>query len=325
MSTPLITIIVPVYNTDKYLRKCIESILSQSFTDWECILVDDGSTDGSPQICDDYAKRDNRIKVFHKENGGVSSARNVGLRNAMGDYICFVDSDDYITPNHLFDFAHNASNSDIVFQGYTLVEGEVERSNSFTENVQIAKTGIEIDNLLMTITELIGFIATICIKTDVIKNNNITFNESIHFREDELFTFNILAKVSSVVLLPGTSYHYQKTLTGLSSQYYPTNSLLRTLVCLQESINQLKEFPKFKQYQTIILNDGYVRAVNNLYHPKHLCHSWKYRISCLKKLINRNRLFPSPIIDNYLKSNNVYILDFIRYIRGLLQFLFLKK
>ena len=91
---PIISIIVPVYNTEKYLDQCIQSVLAQTYTNWELLLIDDGSTDSSGAICDKYAAEDNRIRVFHKENGGVSSARNLGLDNAQGEWISFVDADD---------------------------------------------------------------------------------------------------------------------------------------------------------------------------------------------------------------------------------------
>ena len=94
-----VSIIVPIYNVEKYLSKCIESILSQTYKNIEIILVDDGSPDNSPQICDEYAKKDDRIIVIHKANGGVSSARNAGIDIATGKYIGFVDPDDYIENN----------------------------------------------------------------------------------------------------------------------------------------------------------------------------------------------------------------------------------
>lgn len=94
----MISIIVPVYNTEQYLPHCIDSILSQSFTDFELLLIDDGSTDGSGRICDAYAEKDSRIRVFHKKNGGVSSTRNLGLDEAKGEWICFVDADDWLEP-----------------------------------------------------------------------------------------------------------------------------------------------------------------------------------------------------------------------------------
>lgn len=94
MTHPQISIIVPVYNAGRFLDKCVTSILSQSFSDFELLLVDDGSKDDSGVLCDLYAQKDARVKVFHKENGGVSSARNLGLDNAKGEWIAFVDSDD---------------------------------------------------------------------------------------------------------------------------------------------------------------------------------------------------------------------------------------
>ena len=91
-----ISIIVPVYNAEKYIKRCVNSILNQSFKEWELILVDDGSSDNSGQICDDYSRQYNNIMVLHKNNGGVSSARNTGIKNATGKYIMFCDSDDYV-------------------------------------------------------------------------------------------------------------------------------------------------------------------------------------------------------------------------------------
>jgi len=91
---PKISVIVPVYKAEAYLRRCVNSILAQTFQDFEVLLIDDGSPDKSGKICDDYVKKDSRVRVFHKENGGVSSARNLGLDNAVGRYIAFVDSDD---------------------------------------------------------------------------------------------------------------------------------------------------------------------------------------------------------------------------------------
>ncbi len=96
-----VSVIIPIYNTAKYLPRCIESVLCQSFDGFELLLVNDGSTDGSGDICDTYATRDSRIRVFHKENGGVSSARNLGLKEAKGEWVCFVDSDDELLPDGL--------------------------------------------------------------------------------------------------------------------------------------------------------------------------------------------------------------------------------
>ena len=96
-----ISIVVPLYNVENYLSRCIDSILCQKCSDFELLLVDDGSQDRSGQICDEYALKDNRIRVYHKKNGGVSSARNLGLEKANGEWICFVDADDYVKPDFL--------------------------------------------------------------------------------------------------------------------------------------------------------------------------------------------------------------------------------
>lgn len=101
MNEIMISVIIPIYNTEKYLSRYIESVLNQSYKNFELLLINDGSKDRSGDICDEYAKKDNRIKVFHKENGGVSSARNLGLDNAKGDYVCFIDSDDYVGKRYL--------------------------------------------------------------------------------------------------------------------------------------------------------------------------------------------------------------------------------
>lgn len=116
MITPITSVIVPVYKVEKYLSRCIDSVLSQTFTDFELLLIDDGSPDQSGQICDEYAKLDDRIRVFHKENGGVSSARNLGLDNAKGDWIAFVDADDWISEDFLQIDDH--ADADVIQKAY---------------------------------------------------------------------------------------------------------------------------------------------------------------------------------------------------------------
>lgn len=122
-SKPTISVIVPVYNTEKYLRRCIDSILSQTFTDFELLLINDGSTDFSGEICDQYAAKDERVRVFHKKNGGVSLARNLGLDEARGEWIAFVDSDDWVS-SKLLEFLYSEvekGNHDLVFCNYAEV------------------------------------------------------------------------------------------------------------------------------------------------------------------------------------------------------------
>lgn len=110
---PIISVIVPVYKAEKYLHKCVDSLLEQTFTDFEILLVDDGSPDKSGEICDEYAEKDSRIRVFHKENGGVSSARNLALDNAKGEFVMFLDSDDWLD-NVCLDVCINTINDNVL-------------------------------------------------------------------------------------------------------------------------------------------------------------------------------------------------------------------
>lgn len=119
-----ITIIVPVYRVEKYIHRCIDSVFSQTYSNWELILVDDGSPDNCPTICDDYAKRDERIKVIHKENGGLSSARNVGLEHMSGDYVTFLDSDDFLHPDTFYDVLLLAENENADIVQFSFLRGE---------------------------------------------------------------------------------------------------------------------------------------------------------------------------------------------------------
>lgn len=136
---PKISVIVPVYNSEKYLHRCIDSILAQTFTDFEVLLIDDGSTDSSGEICDEYAHKDSRVRVFHKENGGVSSARNLGLDNAKGEWISFVDSDDWLVEDCysiILQYA-NISCIDLITTDLNIVtnnEIKVQKMHKWTDN-----------------------------------------------------------------------------------------------------------------------------------------------------------------------------------------------
>lgn len=121
----MVSCIIPVYNTEKYLPRCIESVLAQTFVDWEMLLIDDGSTDASGSICDEYAAKDERIRVFHKENGGISSARNVGLNYAQGEWIFFVDSDDSLPKTSLESLLSRSSDANIIVGGFFFVLGGI--------------------------------------------------------------------------------------------------------------------------------------------------------------------------------------------------------
>ena len=135
----LISVIVPVYNVEKYLANCLDSIINQTYKNLEILLIDDGSTDNSGKICDDYAKKDNRIKVIHKENGGLSSARNIGINNANGNYLSFIDSDDTINHemmNNMLD-SINKNNTDMAICKLNIIKDEVKTNEKIDINEKI--------------------------------------------------------------------------------------------------------------------------------------------------------------------------------------------
>ena len=121
-TTPKISVIVPVYKAEAYLRRCVDSILAQTFQDFEVLLIDDGSPDRSGEICDEYARKDRRVRVFHKENGGVSSARNVGIEKALGTWIMFVDADDWLCADTISYCSSFFSEADLIRFSYVLYQ-----------------------------------------------------------------------------------------------------------------------------------------------------------------------------------------------------------
>ena len=200
MDNPLISIIVPVYNTEKYLRKCLDSIINQTYGNIEIILVDDGRKDTSGQICDEYASKDSRIKAIHKENGGVSSARNQGLAIAIGEWVLFVDADDILPYDTLSYYANVVSSNevDMVLGSYVECdeEGNITRSDLKQFEKQLSmleclKLFYQSDTILFQ-----GYVWNRLMKLSIIKENNLKFNESIYFKEDGLFAVQYMVNCS---------------------------------------------------------------------------------------------------------------------------------
>lgn len=201
-NTPKISIIVPVYNVEKYVRQCIDSILSQSFTDFELLLINDGSKDKSGDICDEYAAEDSRIRVIHKENGGVSSARNVGLDNAHGEWIAFVDGDDEIQDGYL-NIREGFENSDVIQKPYIIVRNNKEINISVQDtNVLRNKDSI----YRYYVQKRNNALWDKLIKRSIIGNER--FNTIVSIGEDFLFFLCILPKVKAWAFDNTGAYRY---------------------------------------------------------------------------------------------------------------------
>lgn len=203
---PEISIIVPVYNVEKYIRRCIDSLIAQTFNEIEILLIDDGSKDDSGAICDKYALKDNRIKAIHKENGGVSSARNAGLDNAAGTYIMFCDPDDYVESTwceKLYSVMQKG-NISCAFCGYNSVKmsGEIKHTTCICNEGLTSIKKLYSSELIFCVWNKIFILAEI-------KQNNINFDESISKAEDSIFVLRYLqVKTGNIINVPEPLYNY---------------------------------------------------------------------------------------------------------------------
>ena len=206
---PEISIIVPVYNVEKYIRCCIDSLLAQTYKNIEILLIDDGSKDRSGIICDEYALKDDRIRVIHKANGGVSSARNMGLDNAIGKYIMFCDPDDYVEPTwceKMFD-AIDGSGGFFACCGYNGVTMSGERQNTKVIQGERLKPAEALVELYVN-----GVLPSACYKifnSQTIKMNRIRYDEKVNIAEDYLFVLHYLrTRIDNLEIIPEALYNY---------------------------------------------------------------------------------------------------------------------
>ncbi len=218
---PTISIIVPVFNAEQYLNDCLNSIQSQTFTDFEVILVDDGSTDRSFEILQRWSKIDSRFRGFHKENNGVSSARNEGLKHSTGDFICFVDADDQVSPTYLADLyeaiGDKADSSMCGFKKIDLLSREDceivprKRIETLEENL--------LEFYAAGLTDWQRYLWNRMFKKSVIKKHNIHFQENIFYKEDGLFVVQYLCASNGVVAcVDKVLYYYFRNTTGAMSK-----------------------------------------------------------------------------------------------------------
>lgn len=220
-NSPKISVIVPVYKAEAYLHRCVDSLLAQTFQDFEVLLIDDGSPDRSGEICDEYARKDSRVRVFYKENGGVSSARNLGLDHVKGEWICFVDSDDYVDRTYIDDLlsAININyEKELVVQGYkiTTPAGAIVDEKLFESGVVLRDSFIELFSAYNLCS--FGFPWSKLFLGEIIRNFNIRFETSVSYSEDLLFVFDYVCHVEKVVFLENTSYFYVDNLNSLTKK-----------------------------------------------------------------------------------------------------------
>ena len=244
-----LSIIIPVYNAEKYLNKCIDSILNQSFKDFELLLIDDGSKDLSGKICDKYAEVDERVKVFHIQNGGPAKARNLGIKYATGIYIEFVDADDELIPEALENlYVLTKNNPDIIIADSQIITADEKVKNiiSIEKNNQInVEEYLKNLNTVRKAT-LLHYIWNKWYKRELICENRIIFDENERLGEDFLFNCEIIDKADRVWGTDILLYKYYKRDNGSLSGKYIENELSRRRK-MDSTFLQLYENKKIKE------------------------------------------------------------------------------
>ena len=289
MNDVLVSLIIPIYNCEKYLRKCLRSVVAQTYRNLEIILVDDGSSDRSGVICDKFARNDSRIVVIHKKNGGVSHARNDGINVAKGEWICFIDGDDYVGQDYIINMYNAVKN------GTDLVIARTNRSIPI-ENITLEKNDIPLYFSNKSILSLSGPVCKLFSKR-IIENNNIRFPENISMGEDGIFFTQYLNYVSKVSLIDACDYIYCDNDHSLSSKYYLFDVDWQCFVSWKKSV------------------DTFFSQTNNA-----LYHVWNNRIGgqfirCIMSLhrCQKEKLSFSQRLKRLKSIPDEYIVEFKKY------------
>ena len=295
MKEKLISIVVPIYNCSKFLDVCINSLINQDYKNLEIILVNDGSKDNSLEICKKYEKSDNRIKIIDKENGGVSSARNAGLTVAQGDYILFVDADDFLDNRYvstLYNIAIDNDNNVMImckvkkFESEEEVNGLVEtlsNKNIIYKNNELFK--LYIDKLLNPpYCKLYNRLTIV--------NNNIKFDESLSLGEDLLFNLEYIKFIDKAIVSCNYLYNYRVgNSNSLSRKYYSNMLEIQDILCSKFRSNFSTVDKKILDNLSL---DFYMVAISNELHKKD--------VSIVKKYLNARKILKNDMIKENIKS-----------------------
>lgn len=292
MKNDMISIIIPIYNVEKYLEKCLDSILNQTYKNLEIILIDDGSTDNSPNICNSYCEKDKRIKIIHKNNEGVSSARNKGIELSKGKYIVFIDSDDYVSNEHievLYDCIIS-NNVDLVISNLIdISEDGIILNNEEKESFLMNK-----DQCLKELLSEDNFYHLCCgniYRKDLLEK--IRFNCKYRIAEDLDFLYRYIKQISSAYFLSKNTYYYLKREGSATNSIYSEKWNDELKICnfiISEMVELENNFHKYakRKYIRLNINQAYRFELN------------KNQTKILKNNIKiyKNEMFNSKLFDN---------------------------
>lgn len=243
---PTFSIIVPIHNAEASVEKCIEAVLAQSFSDFELLLINDGSTDGTDDICTRMAAKDSRISYFSRPWGGVSMARNYGLSHAKGDYLTFTDADDLLLPDALKTYWNTIQeyDADMIKAGYEKVRGGISDTITIPKVISIPDNDTEAMLYNTDTSEYRGYLWNSAIRREMVKD--ITFEEGLSWMEDHIFIWECMKRCRSMVLIPDVVYVYHAKKSGL------LNTLMDSFLIVEASrkeYNMKRELlPKKKTY-----------------------------------------------------------------------------
>lgn len=244
-----ISIIIPVYNAERYLYKCIDRILIENTSFIELILVDDGSTDNSSRIIDQYASQNEKIIVVHQANGGVSKARNVGIEKASGQWIYFLDSDDWIEPDYLSNFTKDAENYDLIIQGFTtdnIDTGET-KNVKFKANHKLKNYEV-IEMLQYKKNVHNGYLWHRLFKRSIILENNLRFVEGCNFAEDGVFFLQYMRYVKKTNVLETFGHHYVIHNSSLTNRKYPSEFYFSIADMYYKALNEIEGDTRYRNF-----------------------------------------------------------------------------
>lgn len=314
MKTPVVSIIIPVYNVEKYFRRCLDSISSQTYKDWECVLIDDGSPDNCGKICDEYVDKDSRFKVIHQKNSGVSKARNNGINAANGEWIMIVDSDDWIDSDTLEQVVPLKDSFDILQWGYY--------RSSETEDLSKSVYIHDFSLLELDDSEPYGSHTAMLFRKQFLDKNNLRYKTDMTMGEDWLFVFECYLKTDKILNIKDKAFYhyvqhddstvYKPSFKNIQSQIFFINRFenliaatpyvdsLRSRINLHKTgakMNLLKTFHfklykiTFPEIENIVMQEKsrFTPAIHllhyNLYILAFIYLFWRYRMSDIKQFL----------------------------------------
>lgn len=237
-----ISIVIPIYNSEKYLNECINSVISQQYKNLEIILINDGSIDHSKKICENFCKMDNRVKLINQENSGVSNARNNALNLVTGDYVMFIDSDDYIEANTLEQLSSYVGKYDLICFGYSKVYRQKKipiMYNREIDSLNEIKEGVYLKNYIK------GIIANKIFNINIIKKYNIKFKNDIYYCEDLLFVTEYLKHIKSAIYINKNLYNYRMQRGSVSHNFLQQKSV-SIFKAYNEILKKIEKNPKIE-------------------------------------------------------------------------------